>query len=404
MSSIKIDKSSLISALSKELTVEPSYIIFTDGTTVYARNGRTGQIEFSGTDASTVIQQAINAMNNYETIVVKGDMVINSEITLNKPIRYIHLGQAILNVPSGKGYLNLNGANDIVVFVHKIDGQDVNAGRKGIILTKTEASYIEVGGLTRCDTGIWLPGVDVCFGNYIYVHRCVDNNWGLRSETSANYRYEGYRVEGFFVNNRLGSIHCEGYWFGSIFIVQIDQSGYPNAEEFGHGASDDPILVLLYGNCRLDHCSFGNRDIVIAQLSPIDKTFYIQQFYKKLTIGYESFKSTGVSVPIGLNDNYGNPAVVTSPKGYFINPRVKITWGGTFGTGETVTVAVIFYYNDGTYAGIEKSATAPGSMWLTDDDYLALVTQGEDITQLRFHAKTNLASTSVTVTIDCYGA
>jgi hypothetical protein len=41
-----------------------SYIIFTDGVNVYAKNGLTGKIEFSGTDASAVINAAINALPN----------------------------------------------------------------------------------------------------------------------------------------------------------------------------------------------------------------------------------------------------------------------------------------------------------------------------------------------------
>jgi len=46
-----------------QVTVGPSYIIFKDDAgRVYAKNGRTGQIEFSGTDAATVIQQAIDAL------------------------------------------------------------------------------------------------------------------------------------------------------------------------------------------------------------------------------------------------------------------------------------------------------------------------------------------------------
>jgi hypothetical protein len=44
------------------MVTEASYIIFTDGAgNYYARNGSTGKIEFSGTDAATIIQQAINS-------------------------------------------------------------------------------------------------------------------------------------------------------------------------------------------------------------------------------------------------------------------------------------------------------------------------------------------------------
>ena len=43
--------------------VEPvSYIIFKRDNLIYAKNGRTGEIEFQDEDAATVIQQAINAL------------------------------------------------------------------------------------------------------------------------------------------------------------------------------------------------------------------------------------------------------------------------------------------------------------------------------------------------------
>lgn len=41
-----------------------SYIIFSEGGVVYARNGKTNQIDFSGTDASTVIQSVIDALRD----------------------------------------------------------------------------------------------------------------------------------------------------------------------------------------------------------------------------------------------------------------------------------------------------------------------------------------------------
>jgi hypothetical protein len=50
---------------------ETSYIIFTDGVNVYAKNGRTERIEFIGRDASTVIQQAINAATQGGIVFIK---------------------------------------------------------------------------------------------------------------------------------------------------------------------------------------------------------------------------------------------------------------------------------------------------------------------------------------------
>jgi len=60
-----------------------SYIIFKDRGLVKAKNGRTGQIEFSGTDASQVIQSAIDALPNGGKILIKdGIYVIKSSIRI----------------------------------------------------------------------------------------------------------------------------------------------------------------------------------------------------------------------------------------------------------------------------------------------------------------------------------
>jgi len=82
----------VVSAQTGTTTIEPSsfqevasYIIFTDGSTVYARNGATGAIGYSGADASTVIQSAINALTNGGKIFIKaGTYTINSQINVNK--------------------------------------------------------------------------------------------------------------------------------------------------------------------------------------------------------------------------------------------------------------------------------------------------------------------------------
>jgi hypothetical protein len=117
----------------------------------------------------------------------------------------------------------------------------------------------------------------------------------------------------------------------------------------------------------------------------------------------ENFKRTGLGVNIGTGGAYGPAVSITSLSGVITYPRIKIAVGGTFGTGETVTVKVEAVYSDGSTAYVEKSYTAVKTEWLTDDDIEALITQGKDITQLQVSASSNLASTSVTVTVNAYG-
>jgi hypothetical protein len=69
------------------MVTEASYIIFTDGAgNYYARNGSTGKIEFSGTSASAVIQNAIDSLpqNGGKILLKGGKYILANSITINK--------------------------------------------------------------------------------------------------------------------------------------------------------------------------------------------------------------------------------------------------------------------------------------------------------------------------------
>jgi uncharacterized repeat protein (TIGR02543 family) len=62
------------------------YIVYKSGTTYYAKSGTTGQIVYSGTVASTVIQSAINGLTagriSREKILLQGDFTLTKTITI----------------------------------------------------------------------------------------------------------------------------------------------------------------------------------------------------------------------------------------------------------------------------------------------------------------------------------
>ena len=67
---------------------ESGYIIYQDGGTIYAKNGQTGNIDYSGTDTAAVIQSAIDALTNGGSIFIKaGTYSITSEISLKDNIK-----------------------------------------------------------------------------------------------------------------------------------------------------------------------------------------------------------------------------------------------------------------------------------------------------------------------------
>ena len=65
---------------------EPSYIISTDGANSYAQNGLTGKVDFSGEDASKVIQSAIDAVKGGMIFIKSGEYKLSSAIKLKEKI------------------------------------------------------------------------------------------------------------------------------------------------------------------------------------------------------------------------------------------------------------------------------------------------------------------------------
>jgi len=85
-----------------------SYIIYTDGTNIYAKNGTTGEVEFSGTDASTVIQSALNALNDPVSgggTIFLADVKWNSSLTIPDNVLVIEQLGA-----STKRFINSSGS------------------------------------------------------------------------------------------------------------------------------------------------------------------------------------------------------------------------------------------------------------------------------------------------------
>jgi hypothetical protein len=80
---ISVAQTSTITIEPSSFQTEASYIIFIDGNYIKARNGKTGNIDYSGVDAGVIIQNVINALTNGGKIFIKrGEYDIDLEITI----------------------------------------------------------------------------------------------------------------------------------------------------------------------------------------------------------------------------------------------------------------------------------------------------------------------------------
>lgn len=108
------------------------------------------------------------------------------------------------------------------------------------------------------------------------------------------------------------------------------------------------------------------------------------------------------SVEIGTGGAYGSGTYIwphSQSVGWF---RIGFDVGGTFATGETVTLESRTLYHvaeDITDKTVEKDVTSTGRVWLSTDEIYQLLQFDYPFPSLRFRAKTTEASTDVTVDV-----
>ncbi|RSN77213.1 hypothetical protein [Candidatus Methanodesulfokora washburnensis] len=106
----------------------------------------------------------------------------------------------------------------------------------------------------------------------------------------------------------------------------------------------------------------------------------------------------------GVSGAYGTAVALVAPVNKSIVPlSVSLTWGGTFGTGETVTIRLTAKFSDGTSANITKSATATGTVLLNPADLQGLMKDRVYIKEIDVDSSSSAAYTSVTTSATIYG-
>jgi hypothetical protein len=119
-------------------------------------------------------------------------------------------------------------------------------------------------------------------------------------------------------------------------------------------------------------------------------------------LGY-LFVKTASPTP-GTGGSFGSAVAITPSANKSIVPlMVKMSWGGTFVAGETVTIRITVKFSDGSTASFSKSATATGDYWLTDADKATLFKDGAYIVEVDVDSASSALTTSVTTSVTIYG-
>lgn len=164
----------------RSVPVSPvSYIIYKDSAgIIHAKNGLTGEIEFSGDDAATVIQNTINKLEKGGKIVLIGSFELQKSLIISK--------DSIWLSGIGKGIVSSRPEATILRFTQTDSSHGITATSVGRI----KISDMTIIGNTNAGDGIHLTScngeisnviVDDFGGNGIYMKDCyyfsVYNVW-----------------------------------------------------------------------------------------------------------------------------------------------------------------------------------------------------------------------------------
>jgi hypothetical protein len=120
--------------------------------------------------------------------------------------------------------------------------------------------------------------------------------------------------------------------------------------------------------------------------------------------GTGSIFQRSATVPVGINGQYGQTASIQlSPlKIFSFKPQIAVD--GSFPNNETVSVRIRIEYIDNTFSNpVVRTFTSTSSVWLSDNEILALYPSQSIIWAILIDATSSQSSTNAVVTVNGYG-
>lgn len=403
------------------------YVVFRDGTTVKARNGTSGAIDYTSEDASYVINSVI--AKGSSIYIKQGTYTLSADIMVyNKKNAQIASDGAVLNCTGRRivirgdnytfsqynslsGFEVLDGTVRIEdSFKTTITDMTIENSQTALELASTttwsEGTKIENTHFVNCVEGIvFRTPMGNATGSYANteISRCYfnlqDNSIGILVEPRAQFSdsqmqnvriWQGeYGLEhnqtGILLRGTMKQTTLSGVVFESfalnpeqVYAINVDT---PDSENWA------PILAGANSFLGMYTARVYN---------PFDKWIY--------GLG-GLFRRDNVPVAVGINGEEGQAMIFSNDPLTIADFQAQMHARGAFSSGETVTVKFVFEYIDHSRSsGIEKTFTGASDMWLNATDVISQYPSQNVLWAVLVTAKTNAATTNVSVTLDLYGA
>jgi len=199
-----------------------SYIIWTDGTYIYAVNGHTGKVEFSGTDAATVIQSAINALTEGGKIIIR-EGEYTADISLKS-------GVALIGSSRAENFIDFPDAPKTGTIINgtvSVEGTSTAVTDRimGVVIRDL---FIKGSLKIKYATGVTLENV--------FVH-ANGGTYAIWVDSSYTIIFRGVRVAGatygFYVHNEVSTDPTSNVWMDYCFTENNGYAIYSDAN-LGH--------------------------------------------------------------------------------------------------------------------------------------------------------------------------
>jgi len=387
------------------------YLVFAGDDGLFVKNGTTGAIEASGSDASTLVNYAIQQTPPGQTVRVLGNLNFTSPIQINKDISLVIPGN---ETAWHTDFLIIGDETHFVtggtVMLGSVNGVDQWTNTSAIRFRQSISVNVFFSDLMLFQYGIYFDPVGIGSGeNSLFGGRVIACDYGISWNMSSEVTYgiwsQGNRfyasvymcdVYGFYASGRsacdmqlfYGTIDCAPGMLGSLNLPGWHGGGRDIQDE--KGAQKFFLVYVGLTPSGLLNYLIGPGTVLMTQQG-------------ELLPGLVYTFSRTVSV--GINSTLG-PAAVLYPI-VSVPRQMTITLEGSFGTSEQITVRVRAQLapvaGDLTYGpSLWLNFTDTGSTNLTVPQLYGLVPSGCAMFQVFVYACSNQSSTNVTASVTAY--
>lgn len=409
------------------MRISYDYIIYDDSKRVLVKNGLTGLIDFTGENLTDAIHFALER-KGLSIFIKSGRYNVSSNILLRNVSN--------LKIVSDGAELQFNGGSII------LRGEDYKKSMNNLIegLTFINGSIIvensfmttirecvfkdSDSGIVLLNTNTWTECtlIENCY--FENVKKCIVFKAPINNGTESYASTEIKRCNFRLTRENSVAIHVEAKANFNEGLLQNLRIWLAHSNETNQVGIliDGSMLNTLLNNVVIESFARSPNEIYGIRIGQYGElpilgqgVVFLGNFTRKIDNPFNKwlygvgscFKFENISVPVGLNNLYGDILEITPPKYLYFsisNIHIKILVEGKFSENEVVTVRLkLKFIDESCSKDLTKVFISNTTIWLDHEDLSTILPTVNIISSIVLDAKTNKTSSDVKVYVWVYG-